>query len=208
MVVTGLTLKNIYKSFGSTEVLKGVDLAIRDGEFLTLVGPSGCGKSTLLRILAGLEAPTSGQVWIRGQDVTGVRPSARNLAMVFQSYALYPHLSVAENMLTPLKLRDLSRRQRLPLVGPLLARAKNAELMGKVRETAEILQIQHLLDRKPGQLSGGQRQRVALGRAMVRQPVAFLMDEPLSNLDAALRVHMRAELTQLHRRLKTTFVYV
>lgn len=206
--MTGLTLKNIYKSFGSTEVLKGVDLAIRAGEFLTLVGPSGCGKSTLLRILAGLEAPASGRVWIRGQDVTGVRPSARNLAMVFQSYALYPHLSVAENMLTPLKLRDLSRRQRLPLVGPLLARAKNAELMSQVRDTAEILQIQHLLDRKPGQLSGGQRQRVALGRAMVRQPVAFLMDEPLSNLDAALRVHMRAELTHLHRRLKTTFVYV
>ncbi|MEJ8560568.1 ABC transporter ATP-binding protein [Yoonia sp. GPGPB17] len=203
-----LRLEHIDKRFDATRVLNSVDLAIAPGEFLTLVGPSGCGKSTLLRILAGLEAPTAGQVVIGGQDVTQTRPSQRNLAMVFQNYALYPHLSVAENMLTPLKLRDLNAVERLPVVGPLLSRAKRAELAGQVQTVAETLQVTQLLDRKPGQLSGGQRQRVALGRAMVRRPVAFLMDEPLSNLDAALRVHMRAELTELHRRLGTTFVYV
>ena len=203
-----LRLEHIDKRFDATRVLNGVDLTIAPGEFLTLVGPSGCGKSTLLRILAGLEAPTAGRVVIDGNDVTQIRPSRRNLAMVFQSYALYPHLSVAENMLTPLKLRDLNAAERLPLVGPLLSRTKRAELRDQVNAVAETLQITQLLDRKPGQLSGGQRQRVALGRAMVRRPVAFLMDEPLSNLDAALRVHMRAELTELHRRLGTTFVYV
>ena len=203
-----LKLEHIDKRFDATRVLNGVDLTIAPGEFLTLVGPSGCGKSTLLRILAGLEAPTSGSVLIGGEDVTQVRPSRRNLAMVFQSYALYPHLTVAENMLTPLKLRDLNTIERLPLVGPLLSRAKRAELQEQVRAVSDTLQITQLLDRKPGQLSGGQRQRVALGRAMVRRPVAFLMDEPLSNLDAALRVHMRAELTELHRALGTTFVYV
>jgi len=203
-----LRLEQIDKRFDETRVLNDVDLAIAPGEFLTLVGPSGCGKSTLLRILAGLEAPTNGRVVIDGQDVTQTRPSRRNLAMVFQSYALYPHLSVAENMLTPLKLRDLNAAERLPLIGPLLSRGKRAELKEQVKSVADTLQITQLLDRKPGQLSGGQRQRVALGRAMVRRPVAFLMDEPLSNLDAALRVHMRAELTELHRRLGTTFVYV
>ena len=203
-----LRLEHIDKRFDATRVLTGVDLTIAPGEFLTLVGPSGCGKSTLLRILAGLEAPTAGRVVIDGNDVTQIRPSRRNLAMVFQSYALYPHLSVAENMLTPLKLRDLNAAERLPLAGPLLSRTKRAELRDQVNAVAETLQITQLLDRKPGQLSGGQRQRVALGRAMVRRPVAFLMDEPLSNLDAALRVHMRAELTELHRRLGTTFVYV
>ena len=203
-----LKLEHIDKRFDATRVLNGVDLTIAPGEFLTLVGPSGCGKSTLLRILAGREAPTSGSVLIGGEDGTQVRPSRRNLAMVFQSYALYPHLTVAENMLTPLKLRDLNTIERLPLVGPLLSRAKRAELQEQVRAVSDTLQITQLLDRKPGQLSGGQRQRVALGRAMVRRPVAFLMDEPLSNLDAALRVHMRAELTELHRALGTTFVYV
>lgn len=201
-------MKGITKSFGETTVLNGIDIDIQDGEFVTLVGPSGCGKSTLLRILAGLETADQGQVVIGGRDVTKVRPSLRNLAMVFQSYALYPHLSVARNMLTPLLLRDLSKAERLPIVGPFLSRSKRNALMEQVTETAQTLKITDLLSRKPGQLSGGQRQRVALGRAMVRDPVAFLMDEPLSNLDAALRVHMRSELAELHRRLKTTFVYV
>lgn len=207
-VLAHISLAHIQKSFGQTSVLKDVSLDIEDGEFITLVGPSGCGKSTLLRILAGLEQPDSGTVAIGGKDVTQVRPADRNLAMVFQSYALYPHLTVAENMMTPLRMRDLGTVARLPVVGPLTARGAYRALLAQVEEVAETLQITQLLDRKPGQLSGGQRQRVALGRAMVRAPVGFLMDEPLSNLDAALRVHMRAELSELHRRLGTTFVYV
>ena len=206
--MAGMTLTRITKTFGTAEVLGGVDLTVDPGEFLTLVGPSGCGKSTLLRIIAGLEAPDSGRVAIDGRDVTELRPSRRDLAMVFQSYALYPHLSVARNMLTPLELRELSWAERLPLAGPLLSRGRRRAMAAQVREVAETLQIAPLLDRKPGQLSGGQRQRVALGRAMVRKPAAFLMDEPLSNLDAALRVHMRAELSDLHRSLGATFVYV
>ena len=206
--MASIELSGIQKRFGTAEVLKNVSLSIADREFVTLVGQSGCGKSTLLRILAGLEAPDGGTVRIARQDMTGVRPAHRNLAMVFQSYALYPHLTIAQNMATPLKLRDLSRWARLPVIGPLAARNSYRDIGAQVRETAEILQIEALLDRKPSQLSGGQRQRAALGRAMVRQPVAFLMDEPLSNLDAALRVHMRAELSELHRRLGATFVYV
>ena len=208
--MAGIALSKIEKSFGETRVLNGIDLDIADGEFLTLVGPSGCGKSTLLRIIAGLEAQSAGDVQIGARSVNGVRASDRDLAMVFQSYALYPHLTVRDNMRTPLKLRDLSVWQRLPLVGRFVPGSGPAlrEMDQAVAETAEILKIEALLDRKPGQLSGGQRQRAALGRAMVRRPVAFLMDEPLSNLDAALRVHMRAELTELHRSLKTTFVYV
>lgn len=204
----GISLSGITKSFGQTAVLNGINLDIKDGEFLTLVGPSGCGKSTLLRILAGLEAPDSGQILINDKIVNNVRAAERNLAMVFQSYALYPHLKVSENMMTPLKMRDLSARERWPIIGPMLARSKYLDLYRQVEEVANTLKISDLLDRKPGQLSGGQRQRVALGRAMVRKPVAFLMDEPLSNLDAALRVHMRFELAQLHRSLGTTFVYV
>ena len=207
-LMSQISLKSITKAFGDTPVLNDVSLDIEDGEFVTLVGPSGCGKSTLLRILAGLEAADAGQVAIQGRDVTAIRPADRNLAMVFQSYALYPHLSVAQNMMTPLRMRDLDRAGRLPLIGPLIARAAHRKMRDQVAEVAETLQITPLLDRKPGQLSGGQRQRVALGRAMVRAPVAFLMDEPLSNLDAALRVHMRAELSELHRRLQATFVYV
>ncbi|MEX0371480.1 MAG: ABC transporter ATP-binding protein, partial [Tateyamaria sp.] len=203
-----ISLRTIAKSFGETPVLNNVSLDIEEGEFVTLVGPSGCGKSTLLRILAGLEAADAGQVEIQGQDVTAVRPADRNLAMVFQSYALYPHLSVAQNMMTPLRMRDLGGVGRLPVLGPLFSRSAHRKMRDQVAEVADTLQITPLLDRKPGQLSGGQRQRVALGRAMVRQPVAFLMDEPLSNLDAALRVHMRAELSELHRRLQATFVYV
>ena len=198
----------IAKSYGGMPVLGGVDLDVREGEFLTLVGPSGCGKSTLLRIMAGLEAPDSGTVTLRGEDVTGRRAADRDLAMVFQSYALYPHLTVRENMMTPLVLRELTGLGRLPLIGPLASRARRRTLAAQVEDVADTLRIEPLLDRKPGQLSGGQRQRAALGRAMVRRPAAFLMDEPLSNLDAALRVHMRAELAELHRRLDRTFVYV
>ncbi|CUH74882.1 sn-glycerol-3-phosphate import ATP-binding protein UgpC [Tritonibacter multivorans] len=203
-----ISLSGIHKSFGSTEVLKGVSLDIEAGEFVTLVGPSGCGKSTLLRILAGLDSADTGDVRIQAQSVTQTRAADRNLAMVFQSYALYPHLSVAENMMTPLKMRELGWAGRLPIVGPLVARRACRDIHARVEAVAETLKITPLLARKPGQLSGGQRQRVALGRAMVRDPVAFLMDEPLSNLDAALRVHMRAELSELHRRLNATFVYV
>lgn len=208
--MAGISLKRISKSFGQTEVLRDIDLEIRDGEFLTLVGPSGCGKSTLLRIIAGLEAQTVGDVSIAGERMNDIRPSQRDLAMVFQSYALYPHLNVRQNMTTPLMMRDLNGWERLPVLGAVLPgrRAKIAAIDEMVRETAGTLKIEHLMDRKPGQLSGGQRQRVALGRAMVRKPVAFLMDEPLSNLDAALRVHMRAELAELHRTLGVTFIYV
>ena len=203
-----ITLTGIAKSYGATPVLSGVDLTVEEGEFLTLVGPSGCGKSTLLRVMAGLEAPNAGTVRLRGADVTRRRAAERDLAMVFQSYALYPHLTVRENMMTPLVLRELTGLGRLPLLGPLVSRAERRTLAAQVEEVAATLRIEPLLDRKPGQLSGGQRQRSALGRAMVRRPAAFLMDEPLSNLDAALRVHMRAELAELHRRLGRTFVYV
>lgn len=208
--MAGVELTDVRKNFGSTEVLKGINLAISDGEFIALVGPSGCGKSTLLRIIAGLEAQSSGDIEIDGRNVNAVRPSDRDLAMVFQTYALYPHLSVEQNMMVPLKLRDLSSLERLPLIN--LAMPSRWRKMRKIREvvgeTADTLKMRDLLGRKPGQLSGGQRQRVAVGRAMVRKPVAFLMDEPLSNLDAALRVHMRTEIADLHRQLATTFIYV
>ncbi|MGI9499776.1 MAG: ABC transporter ATP-binding protein, partial [Geminicoccaceae bacterium] len=205
-----ITLRNIEKSFGATRVISDVNIDIVDGEFLTLVGPSGCGKSTMLRIIAGLETQDSGDVEIDGRPVNDIRPSLRDLAMVFQSYALYPHLNVYQNLATPLLLRDLDFWERMPLIGRFMPgrRSKIEALNGVIRETAETLKIEQLLDRKPGQLSGGQRQRVALGRAMVRKPAAFLMDEPLSNLDAGLRVHMRSELAELHRNLGTTFVYV
>ena len=205
-----IEIRGLRKAFDGTEVLKGVDLTIEDGEFISLVGPSGCGKSTLLRIIAGLEPQSSGEIWIDGVRADGVRPSARNLAMVFQSYALYPHLSVFDNIAVPLRMKRLSALQRAPLLGRLMPGRRGTErgIRADVERVAEQLEISPLLKRKPGQLSGGQRQRVAVGRAIVRQPRAFLFDEPLSNLDAKLRVHMRAEIAQLHRRLKTTFIYV
>jgi multiple sugar transport system ATP-binding protein len=205
-----LDLSGITKTFGPDTVLSEINLAVRPGEFLSLVGMSGCGKSTLLRIIAGLEAPTRGTVLIGERDVTEADPSDRNLAMVFQSYALYPHMSVRENIATPLRMRRLRLVDRLPVLGRLLPdrTGVKAEIAVEVARVADLLEIGHLLDRKPAQLSGGQRQRVALARAIVRSPAAFLMDEPLSNLDAKLRAHMREELTALHRRLGATFVYV
>ncbi len=208
--MSGIALSAIVKCHGATPVLRGISLDIRHGEFLTLVGPSGCGKSTLLRIIAGLDAQDAGEVVIAGRKVDGLRPKDRDVAMVFQAYALYPHLSVFDNMALPLRMRRLSGAQRLPLVGALSRGRRPIEegIRREIEETAALLDIAHLLSRKPGQLSGGQRQRVALGRAMVRHPAVFLMDEPLSNLDAKLRVQMRAEITALHRRLGSTFVFV
>lgn len=205
-----LNISNIEKSYGDALILKGINLDIEDGEFIALVGPSGCGKSTLLRIIAGLEIHDGGTISINDNMIDGLRASQRNLAMVFQSYALYPHLSVFENIAVPLQMRRLSGWQRLPFIGPHLpgARKHLNDINEIVRDAAETLDLVHLLERKPGQLSGGQRQRVAVGRALVRNPQAFLLDEPLSNLDAKLRVHMRTEITELHRRLKATFVYV
>ncbi|MBA4784636.1 MAG: ABC transporter ATP-binding protein [Rhizobiales bacterium] len=209
MTPQSVELRGIGKSFGTENVLKGIDLSVRPGEFLSLVGMSGCGKSTLLRMIAGLEAPDRGTVSIGGSDVTDMDPSERNLAMVFQSYALYPHMNVRQNIATPLRMRRLPLSARLPLVGGLFAPSQTLrEIDAAVEQAAETLHIPHLLDRKPAQLSGGQRQRVALARALVRSPAAFLMDEPLSNLDAKLRAHMREELASLHRRLGATFIYV
>ena len=183
---------HVEKIFGDVHVLKDLNIDIPDQEFLVLVGPSGCGKSTALRCLAGLEEITSGQIKIGGRVVNNVPPKDRDIAMVFQSYALYPHMSVFDNMAFGLKLRKVPK----------------PEIKKRVEEAAEMITITHLLDRKPRQLSGGQRQRVALGRAIVRDPAVFLMDEPLSNLDAKLRVQTRAEISKLHHRLKTTFIYV
>jgi multiple sugar transport system ATP-binding protein len=208
--MAGLEIKNLNKAFGPVSVLNNVSLDIADGEFLTLLGPSGCGKSTLLRIIAGLEIQDSGQVEINGQSVDHLRPKKRDVAMVFQSYALYPHMTVGQNIAVPLRMRQLTTLERLPLIGRLLpsTQAKNAEIEREVTRVAKSIDIGHLLARKPAQLSGGQRQRVAVGRAMVRRPSVFLMDEPLSNLDAKLRVQMRAEIKELHRRLGITFIYV
>ncbi len=187
-----ITLENVTKSFGETEVIPPLDLTIEDGEFAVFVGPSGCGKSTLLRLIAGLEDITSGTIKIDGQDVSTVPPAKRGLAMVFQSYALYPHMSVKKNIAFPLRM----------------AKMDQAEIDKRVKDAAAVLNLTDYLDRRPGQLSGGQRQRVAIGRAIVREPAAFLFDEPLSNLDAALRVGMRMEISELHTKLKTTMIYV
>ena len=187
-----ITLKQVTKNFDDVNVIKQLDLEIKDGEFIVFVGPSGCGKSTLLRMIAGLEDTTSGNIEIDGQDATHTPPAKRGLAMVFQSYALYPHMSVRNNIAFPLKRAKVSA----------------AEIETKIANAAKILNLTDYLDRKPGQLSGGQRQRVAIGRAIVRQPSAFLFDEPLSNLDASLRVNMRLEISELHKSLATTMIYV
>jgi multiple sugar transport system ATP-binding protein len=187
-----ITLDKVSKSFGEVEVIPPLDLTIEDGEFVVFVGPSGCGKSTLLRLIAGLEDVTSGEIRIDGEDATSVPPAKRGLAMVFQSYALYPHMSVRKNIAFPLRMAGMDQ----------------AERDRRVKAAADVLNLTDYLDRRPGQLSGGQRQRVAIGRAIVREPSAFLFDEPLSNLDAALRVGMRLEISELHNRLKTTMIYV
>ncbi len=204
-----IDLDAITRRFGATEVLHGISLVVAKGGFTALLGPSGCGKSTLLRIVAGLDRPTSGTVRFAGRDVSGEGPAVRNVAMVFQAYALYPHLTVAENIALPLAMRGLTRWERSPL-GSLIpgARAKRAAQQASVRGVAEMLEIGALLHRKPAELSGGQKQRVALARALVRDPSVFLLDEPLSNLDSKLRVQMRAEIVALHRKTGGTFVHV
>ncbi len=190
--MASVTYENVYKRFGDVEVITDMNVEIKDKEFVVFVGPSGCGKSTLLRLLAGLEEISEGEIYIGDRIVNDVPPKDRDIAMVFQSYALYPHMSVYDNMAFGLKLR----------------RTPKEEIDRRVKEAAEILGLAHLLDRKPKALSGGQRQRVAVGRAIVREPAVFLMDEPLSNLDAKLRVTARAEISKLHKRLGTTFIYV
>lgn len=187
-----IQLNQVTKKFGDVEVIPPLDLIIEDGEFTVFVGPSGCGKSTLLRLIAGLEDMTSGSIDIDGKDATDLVPAKRGLAMVFQSYALYPHMSVRKNIAFPLRM----------------AKMDQAEIDKRVNNAAAVLNLADYIDRRPGQLSGGQRQRVAIGRAIVREPSAFLFDEPLSNLDAALRVGMRLEISEMHKRLDTTMVYV
>ncbi len=187
-----LKITNLRKSYGALEILKDINLEIEKGGFLVLVGPSGCGKSTLLNAIAGLEPITSGDIAINGRSVSGLHPSKRDIAMVFQSYALYPNMTVAGNIAFGMEIRGVPKEERDKAI----------------KQVADMLQIGHLLDRKPSQLSGGQRQRVAMGRALVRNPQVFLFDEPLSNLDAKLRVDMRTEIKRLHHRMKTTIVYV
>ncbi|MCC5966418.1 MAG: sn-glycerol-3-phosphate ABC transporter ATP-binding protein UgpC [Natronohydrobacter sp.] len=187
-----LDIRNVTKSYGAVEVLHRVDISVQEGEFLVLVGPSGCGKSTLLNMIAGLEGISSGEIAIKGRVMNGVHPSKRNIAMVFQSYALYPNMTVAQNITFGLEMHGTPK----------------AERQAALEKVGKLLQIEGLLNRKPGQLSGGQRQRVAMGRALVRDPDVFLFDEPLSNLDAKLRVDMRTEIKKLHEKLKTTIVYV
>ena len=190
--MVSVRLENLTKYFGKVRAIEDVNLKVKDGEFMTLLGPSGCGKTTTLRCIAGLETPTSGYIYFDDKIVNELSPKERNVAMVFQSYALYPHMKVFDNLAFPLKIRKLPRD----------------EINRKVREVAELLRIEELLDRKPSELSGGQQQRVALGRALVREPVVFLMDEPLSNLDAKLRVYMRAELKALQKSLGITTIFV
>ena len=187
-----IQLKQVQKKFGDVEVIPPLDLTIDEGEFVVFVGPSGCGKSTLLRLIAGLEDTTSGNIEIDGADATDLPPSKRSLAMVFQSYALYPHMSVRKNIAFPMRMAKMSAEEQDK----------------RIEAAAKALNLTDYLDRKPGQLSGGQRQRVAIGRAIVREPAAFLFDEPLSNLDAALRVGMRMEISELHKKLDTTMIYV
>ena len=187
-----LSLKNVVKRYGALEVIHGANLEVKDGEFVVFVGPSGCGKSTLLRMIAGLEDISGGDIVIGGKTVSDADPADRGIAMVFQSYALYPHMTVAENLSFGLRMNGNPK----------------ADTEKRVNRAAEILQINELMDRRPKQLSGGQRQRVAIGRAIVREPQVFLFDEPLSNLDAELRVQMRVEISRLHKQLGTTMIYV
>src|SRR5512140_2823163 len=190
--MAGISLQGVTKSFGKNEVIHRTDIDIADGEFVVIVGPSGCGKSTVLRMIAGLETATQGEIRIGGERVNEVEPKDRNIAMVFQNYALYPHMTVYENMSYGLRIRRMPRE----------------EIRERVNRAAAILELSPYLQRKPRELSGGQRQRVAMGRAIVRQPAAFLFDEPLSNLDAKLRVQMRLEIQKLHRELRTTSIFV
>lgn len=205
-----LSLSNITKSFGSNDILKGVSLEAEPGEFIALVGPSGCGKSTLLRIVAGLEHADRGEISLGGKTLSALSAADRNIAMVFQSYALYPHLTAGQNIAVPLAMRRLTSAQRLPAIGNRMPGQKEIRqgILKEVEAMASSLKIGHLLDRKPGQMSGGQRQRVALARAMVRHPALFLMDEPLSNLDANLRIHARGEIVELHRKSGIPALYV
>jgi multiple sugar transport system ATP-binding protein len=205
-----LEINGVSKHFGGAAVLKTIDLDIADQEFVSLVGPSGCGKSTLLRIISGLEQQTSGTICLNGRDMSRVKPRDRDLAMVFQSYALYPHLTVEQNIAVPLTMRRLNTVERLPIIGNLYpgAGTRKRDIAQEVNSVCAALSIEALQRRKPAALSGGQRQRVALARAMVRKPSAFLMDEPLSNLDAKMRVQARSEIARLHRSLGATFIYV
>ena len=208
--MASVTIGQVHKYFGRTHIIQGVSVDIADGEFCVLVGPSGCGKSTLLRMIAGLEEISGGDIFIGNKRVNDMPPKERDIAMVFQNYALYPHMTVRENIATPLVMSRMGFWARQPLLRRFWPGHHSAkrEIEEFVMSTAKGLQIEALLDRKPGQLSGGQKQRVALARAMVRSPSVFLMDEPLSNLDAKLRVQVRDELSDLHHRLKATFLYV
>ncbi len=208
--MAGITITGIEKRFGATVVLRDISLTVEPGDFVALVGPSGCGKTTLMRIIAGIETADSGDISIGGRAVTRLPPAERDVAMVFQSYALYPHLTVRENIAVPLAMRRLSAVQRLPLLGGLLpgTRARRRAIAAEVERAAAPLGLAPLLDRRPVELSGGQRQRVALARAIVRRPAAFLMDEPLSNLDAALRVQTRREIVEIHRAAGVATLYV
>jgi len=190
--VVGITLENLTKKFGKVVAVDHINLKIEDGEFVTLLGPSGCGKTTTLRMIAGLETPTEGEVYFDGKSVTDTPPHQRNVAMVFQDYALYPHMNAYDNIAFNLRMKKRPRD----------------EIRQLVKETAELLKIEHLLDRFPAEMSGGEKQRVALGRALVRQPVVFLLDEPLSSIDTKLREEMRSELIKIHEKIKTTFIYV
>ncbi|MDH7803246.1 MULTISPECIES: ABC transporter ATP-binding protein [unclassified Rhizobium] len=210
MAGQSIRIEDLEKRFDRTRVLHRINLNIREGEFLTLLGPSGCGKSTLLRLIAGFEASSAGRILIGDRDVTPLPPKARDIAMVFQSYALYPHMTVRANIGVPLEMARLSFLQRLPGATLLSATARQIRsgIEKEIDSVAEQLGLKDLLGRKPSQLSGGQRQRVAVGRAMVRHPAVFLMDEPLSNLDAKLRIQLREEIVDLHRRTGITFIYV
>lgn len=204
-----LLIDNIEKHFGSVKVLQNISFGVSQGEFVSLLGPSGCGKTTLLRIIAGLESPDSGEIVLGNRTITKLDPSKRDISMVFQSYALYPHMTVRENIAFPL-LMAAPNSARIPIIGKFLPEGRELEkrLKQKIPSVIEALRLDGLLDRKPGELSGGQKQRVALARALIRQPKLYLMDEPLSNLDAKLRMQTRAEITTLHRRTQGTFLYV